>query len=101
MALINQEEAINKIINDKIPITNSILAIGASREVYEAVNKTCDRHAKMLQEMQPEIIHCEECRYCQHDTVFDQHWCGNHGNGLVAPDFYCKAGRRTNDKDRR
>ena len=49
--LISKEEAKSKIRADKIKITDSLLAVGADKAVYEAINKTCDRHVRMLEEL--------------------------------------------------
>ncbi len=91
--LISKQEAIQRILADRINITAGLLAVGADKAVYEAINATCERHVRMLEEMQGlEIIRCEECANCQIDTVYHDYWC----NGKkVWKDHYCGyAGRR-------
>lgn len=51
---INKEKAIRLISADKVHITNDLLAVGGSKEVYEAINKTYDRHIKMLESLDEE-----------------------------------------------
>ena len=48
---IDAEEAIQRILADKITITADLLAVGADKAVYEAINATCDRHVRILKEI--------------------------------------------------
>ena len=43
---------------------------------------------------QPEIIHCEYCRYSEYDQIFHNRYCHHKGKAdLVGDDFFCAAGR--------
>ena len=57
------------------------------------------RILEQLPSAQPEIIHCKDCKYCSHDSIFDQSWC-NYTSGVrkVKPTDFCSCGkRRTNE----
>lgn len=46
---------------------------------------------------QPEIVYC---RYCKHaDFVKMGVWCCKGGGGLVSPDFFCRHGKRGDERE--
>ena len=57
--LIDLDEAIAAIKADKIHIDSGLLAVGADKAVYDAINNACDRHVRMLEglEVQEERKH--------------------------------------------
>ena len=68
--LINRKAAIEAIKEDKIDLTNpNVVAVFKATGDFEKVETqvmTCDRHIKILKDLpsaQPEIIHCQDCKY--------------------------------------
>ena len=57
-------------------------------------------YVEALPSVQPEIIHCLDCRYMHEDTIFGQCWCNKtSGCSKVNKDDFCsKAERRTDER---
>lgn len=59
-------------------------------------------YIRQLPSIQPEVIHCKDCKYIRYDTIFNQAWCSHpnpKGTLMVFDDSseYCSRAERKCD----
>ena len=70
---------------------------------YEKYNHGLNSYRTRLMSLpsaEPDVIHCEDCRYRKYDALFDQSWCGYlWGRRVVDTDYCSRAERKCDGKN--
>ena len=67
---------------------------------YDQEKHCCHRFTKVIRDAVAELklVHCHECQYSEHDSVYGDRYCHYNGKAEIVDDYhFCRDGERRED----